>query len=233
MPSLSRALLLLPVVSLLAACGNQLDTAEIESAIKADIERQGRRLTLQEVRCPTDVTRQTNGYFRCVGELKPEGTFTINVVQIDSNGTVEWDIPNSQAMLNLVKVENQIQEGLARALSKRAPIDCGSEAYRANQPGDRFECQIVGGIAAGSEQIEKVLVRIDADGNLNWQEVRQSAQLAAASPAQPAPAQAPAVAPAPAEPAAAPQQTSAVPTSTVTGPTGRTVNRPYVRGDAD
>ncbi|MBD2259832.1 hypothetical protein [Pseudanabaena sp. FACHB-2040] len=231
MPPLSRALLLFPAVSLLAACGNQLNTAEIESAIKADIERQGRRLTLQEVRCPTDITRQTNGYFRCVGELKPEGTFTINVVQTDSNGTVEWDIPNSRTMLNLVKVENQIQEGLSKALSSRAPVDCGSEAYRVNQAGERFECQIVGGITAGSDQIDKVLVRIDADGNLNWQEVRQPTQPAAVALSQPAPAPAQPTAAAPTEPASS-EQTS-VKTTTVSSPTGRVVERPYVRGDAD
>jgi hypothetical protein len=233
MPSLPRALLLLPAVSLLAACSNRLDTAEIESAIKADIERQGRRLTLQEVRCPSDITRQTNGYFRCVGELKPEGSFTINVVQLDSNGTVEWDIPNSRALLNLVKVESQIQEGLSKAISRRVPVDCGSEAYRANLPGDRFECQIVGGVTAGADQIDRVLVRVDAEGNLNWQEVRQPTQLAATSPAQPAAGQSPAAAETAQAASTTPPANPEVKTTTVVSPTGRTVERPYIRGDSD
>ncbi|HEY9764267.1 MAG TPA: hypothetical protein V6D07_17185 [Trichocoleus sp.] len=173
MPPRQVVLLLLAGTALLTACSNRLNTSEIEGVIKADIERQGRRLTLKEVRCPSDIPRQSNGSFRCVGELKPEGTFTINVVQVDDEGTVEWDVPNSKRMLNLVKVENQIQDDLAKVLSKRVLIDCGNDLYRANQTGDRFECQVVGGVSIGTERIETVLVSIAQDGNLTWQEIRQ------------------------------------------------------------
>jgi hypothetical protein len=214
--------------TLLSACGNRLDTAKVEADIKADIERQGRRLSLAAVNCPTDVSRQTNGYFRCVGQLKPEGEFTINVVQTDSQGTVEWEVPNSTVMLNLAKVENEIQEGLTKAISKRALVDCGSEAYRANQAGDRFECQIVGGVNAGSDQINAVLVKVDPDGNLSWQEIRQSSQAVAAASAAPAgAAAAPKTSAAP--PAAAPKSAPAVAPTTGNG----VVERPYVPGDSD
>ncbi|HEY9881231.1 MAG TPA: hypothetical protein V6D29_22440 [Leptolyngbyaceae cyanobacterium] len=185
MPS-RQVILLLIGTAWLTACSNRLNTSEVESAIKSDIERQGRRLTLKEVRCPSDVSRQPNGFFRCVGELKPEGTFTINVVQVDNKGTVEWDVPNSKVMLNLVKVENQIQDDLTKATNKQALIDCGSDVYRANQTGDRFECQIVGGMTVGTDKIETVLVSIASDGNLTWQEIRQPIQpvAALANPAQ-------------------------------------------------
>jgi len=233
--------LLLGVMGL-AGCGAALDMGAIEQDIKADIERQGRRLTLREVRCPDDVTPQAGAYFRCVGELDPEGTFTINVVQDNSQGHVSWDIPNSRAILNLAKVEANIQEGLTKAFSQRALVDCGSELYRANQPGDRFECAIVGGMTAGASQIDAVLVRVDPDGNLNWQEIRQSSPTAAIAGASTTPtsasteagaaraATAPTANPGPAgvEPTSAP-----VKTTTVTGPSGRKIERPYVPGDDD
>lgn len=230
MPPLSRALFLLPMVSLLAACSNRLNVTSIEAEIKADIERQGRRLALKAVTCPDDIARQLNSTFRCVGELKPEGTFTINVVQTDSQGTVEWDIPNSKVMLNLVKVENQIQAGLTEAVGKQSVIDCGSEAYRANQAGDRFECQVVGGVTIGTEQIETVLVRVEPDGNLAWQELRQTMQPLA---------QAASSAPAPASPAAiegassgvGEEASSVTKTTATTGPTGRPIQRPYIPDD--
>jgi hypothetical protein len=216
----------------LASCSNRLNTTDVEAAIKADIERQGRRLSLKSVLCPSDVTRQAGVYFRCVGELNPEGTFTINVTQQDAQGNVTWEVPNSKALLNLPKVEDSIQQGLSQAFGKRALIDCGSATYRVNQPGDRFQCQVVGGIETGTSTIESVLVSISSDGNLNWQELRASPTVAALPAAATGTASA-----APAKSAAAPQPAAqldpAVKTTTVTSPTGRVINRPYIPGDND
>lgn len=226
----------------LAGCGASMDISAIENEIKADIERQGRRLTLREVRCPEDVTAQTGAYFRCVGELDPEGTFTINVMQDDNQGNVSWEIPNSRVMLNLAKVEANIQEGLTKAFSKRALVDCGSELYRINQPGDRFECAIIGGLTVGVDAYSSVLVRVDPEGNLNWQEIRQNnptATVARTSPSQTtatpqATSAAAATPPADSSNSATAEQPSApVKTTTVTGPSGRKIERPYIPGDDD
>ncbi|MBE9158399.1 DUF4333 domain-containing protein [Nodosilinea sp. LEGE 06152] len=220
----------------LTACGNRLDTADIEANIQADIERQGRRLSLSAVRCPSDVSRQAGAYFRCVGELDPEGTFTINVTQQDNQGNVTWEVPNSKVLLNLPTVEDTIQQELSQAFGQRALIDCGTATYRVNQPGDRFQCQVVGGLETGSSSIDSVLVRIDPDGNLSWQEL-QSTTAASAAVALSSASTAPAV---PAQPASAPPANGAEPqaaptvkTTAVTGPTGRVINRPYLPGDND
>ncbi|PSN16531.1 hypothetical protein C7293_02150 [filamentous cyanobacterium CCT1] len=220
----------------LTACSNRLNTADIEANIQADIERQGRRLTLREVRCPDDVSRQAGAYFRCVGELDPEGTFTINVTQQDDQGNVTWEIPNSTVMLNLPTVEDTIQQGLSQAFGKRALVDCGTAIYRINQPGDRFQCQVVGGLETGASTIDSVLVRIDPDGNLSWQELQSASTamvpvaLSGASTAAAVEAQASS---APPVDGASPQAAPAVKTTTVTGPTGRVINRPYLPGDSD
>lgn len=222
-----------PLALGLTACGNRLDTAEVESAIQADIERQGRRLSLKAVLCPGDVKRQAEAYFRCVGEVEGGGTFTINVIQQDNQGNVTWEVPNSKALLNLPKVEDKIQQGLSQVYGKRALIDCGSATYRVNQPGDRFECQVVGGVTTDTSTITAVVVSIDPNGDLSWQE--QAAAPGAALQAIAAPGN-----PSSAGTAATPQAKSSATTPTtmpkstaVTGPTGRTVNRPYVRGDDD
>jgi hypothetical protein len=214
-------------LALASGCSNRLDTSTVEATLKADIERQGRRLSLNAVRCPSDVTRQAGAYFRCVGELNPEGTFTINVTQQDTQGTITWEVPNSKALLNLPKVEDSIQQGLAKAFGKRALIDCGTATYRVNLPGDRFQCQVVGGLEAEATSIQSVLVSIDPDGNLSWQELRASPALAALPAASSQPG-------APAAGHAAPGTTAAqVKTTTVTGPTGRVVKQPYIPGDDD
>ena len=68
----------------------------MEQAIKTDIERNGRRLTVKKVVCPQQVTIAPEGYFRCGGELEGiEGAFTAIVQQVDSQGTVQWQIPHS------------------------------------------------------------------------------------------------------------------------------------------
>lgn len=214
-------------LALASGCSNRLDTSTVEATLKADIERQGRRLSLNAVRCPSDVTRQAGAYFRCVGELNPEGTFTINVTQQDTQGTITWEVPNSKALLNLPKVEDSIQQGLAKAFGKRALIDCGTATYRVNLPGDRFQCQVVGGIEAEATSIQSVLVSIDPDGNLSWQELRATPALAALPAASSQPGT-------PAAGQAAPGTTAAqVKTTTVTGPTGRVVKQPYIPGDDD
>jgi hypothetical protein len=224
----------------LAACSNQLSNADVEAAIKADIERQGRRLSLKEVRCPSDVEKQAEAYFRCVGELDPEGTFTINVTQTDSQGNVTWEVPNSKVLLNLASVEARIQQGLAQALGRRAPIDCGSELYRINQPGDQFECQIVGGLTLDAKTLDSILVKIDAEGNLNWQERSALAQNAVATTRPASSITPPATSAATPTPTATPvsnrnatETGEPVKTTTVKGPSGREIKRSYMAGDDD
>ena len=173
MSSVYRAVLLFGGFLVLTGCFNRLDTNAVEQEIEAEIESQSRRIALAEVRCPQDVYRQSGAYFRCVGKLRPEGQFTINVTQKDSQGTVEWDVPNSQVILNLAKIEDTLQEDFAKQFSKRAVVDCG-EQYRINQPGEQFECQVVGGVDLGQEQVTALLVRVDPDGNLNWYEIREA-----------------------------------------------------------
>ncbi|MGB3202764.1 MAG: DUF4333 domain-containing protein [Nodosilinea sp.] len=217
----------------LAACGNRLDVTDVETNIKADIERQGRRLSLTAVRCPRNVSRQEGAYFRCVGELDPEGIFTINVTQQDSQGNVTWEVPNSKVLLNLPAIEDTIQQGLSQTFGQRALVDCGTATYRVNQPGDRFECQVVGGIETESAMVESVLVKIDPDGNLNWQELQSATAATAVVLSQGPTAAATAGASVSAPTAAAPPANAAAKTTTVTGPTGRVINRPYIPGDRD
>ncbi|MBE7380497.1 MAG: DUF4333 domain-containing protein [Leptolyngbya sp. SIO1E4] len=173
MRSVYRLALLFGGLLTLTGCFNRLDIDAIEREIETEIESQSRRISLAEVRCPRDVYRQSGAYFRCVGHLRPEGQFTINVTQQDNQGTVDWDVPSSQVILNLAKVEAKLQEDFAQQFSKRAIVDCG-ELYRVNQPGEQFECQVIGGANLGQDAVTALLVRVDPEGNLNWYEVREA-----------------------------------------------------------
>ncbi|NMF85061.1 DUF4333 domain-containing protein [Nodosilinea sp. P-1105] len=154
------------------ACGDRLNTADIEATLKADIERQGRRLVLQQVHCPRDVTPQAGAAFQCVGELASGDRFTIHVTQPAPQGTLTWEVPNSKVMLNLSRVEETIQQRLFQTFGQSVLVDCGTAKYRPNQPGDQFQCEIVGGLTTEGATFETVLVTVGADGNLTWHERR-------------------------------------------------------------
>ncbi|MEL6382774.1 MAG: DUF4333 domain-containing protein [Cyanobacteria bacterium J06626_18] len=181
MSSVYRTALLLGSLLTLTGCFNRLNTSAIEREIEAEIESQSRRVSIDEVRCPSGQYRQSGAYFRCVGFLRPEGQFTINVTQLDNQGAVEWDVPNSQIMLNMAKIEEDLEEAFSQEFRKRASIDCG-EQYRINQPGEEFECFLIGSVLDGPSQITGLIVRVDPEGNLNWYEAREAIAPVAADP---------------------------------------------------
>ncbi|MEA5463236.1 hypothetical protein VB741_05805 [Leptothoe sp. PORK10 BA2] len=160
--------------------------SRIEAIIQNDIERQGRRLSLKSVICPNRVEKQAEAYFRCVGELPDGGQFTINVIQQDDQGTLSWDVPSSKVLINLASVEETIQDETKEALGKRLAIDC-RDAYRVNQRGETFECDVVGAGTVAAGRVESVMVTVDRDGNLGWQEVLIAAGGAVPDPAAIAP----------------------------------------------
>jgi hypothetical protein len=201
MPSLYQLGLFSLLVLGLSSCSSRLNTRQIEADLKAEIETQGKRINLARVQCPKGVTKQAQGYLRCVGELPSGDIFTINVVQQDDQGTISWDIPSSQTIINLVSLEKNIQTGFSEDLGQRVLVDC-DESYRLNTPNDTFACDVVGGVTVGGDRIEEVLVKVDKKGNLEWSEVRSPIAAAPAGPAVSSPVANPAA-------ASTPQTTSA------------------------
>ncbi|NEP15351.1 MAG: DUF4333 domain-containing protein [Leptolyngbya sp. SIO4C1] len=157
----------------------RLNSNRVEADIKADIERQGRRVSLKSVSCPGGIGKQAGAYFRCVGELPSGEMFTIHVTQQDDQGTLDWQVPSSDVLINLVSLEDKIQRTFSRELGQRAEIDCGA-AYRISESGSAFECDVVGGVTLGTDRVNSVLVKVEAAGDLTWQEVRQPIGTAAA-----------------------------------------------------
>ena len=155
---------------LLSSCSQYLNMSQLETDIQDDIERQGRRLSLKDVICPNRAIKQADVYFRCVGELPDGGQFTVNVIQQDDQGNVSWDVPSSKVLINLASLEEDIQENMREAVGKSLAIDCG-DTYRLNQRGDSFECDVVGAGAVATGRVESVLVKVNNESNLEWQEV--------------------------------------------------------------
>lgn len=160
---------LLGLISL-SSCSQYLNMSRIEADIQDGIERQGRRLSLKAVICPNRIAKQAEAYFRCVGELPDGGQFTINVIQQDDKGTLNWDVPSSKVLINLASLEEKIQENIKEAVGKQLAIDC-RDTYRVSKRGDSFECDVVGAGTVAAGRVDSVLVKVTGSGDLEWQEV--------------------------------------------------------------
>lgn len=183
-------------LALLSACTKTLDTTPIENEIRDNIIKQG-GLSLKAVACPKNVPVEAGKSFECVGELESGDRFAIPAKQTDASGKVEWDVPNAKGLLNLVKLEVIFQETLKAKEGKAFAIECG-KGYKPVKPGESFECQIEKPVAKPTEATksakadqnsktsqktvslkqvkppnppETILVTIDPDNNVNWQQV--------------------------------------------------------------
>lgn len=183
-------------LALLTACTQTLDTSSLETEIRDNIIKQG-GLSLKAVICPSNLPLSAGESFECVGELESGDLFAIPTRQAEQPGKFEWDVPNTRGLLNLVKLETLFQDTLQTKEGKSFAIDCGS-GYKAVKPGESFECQLKSLVAKSAKTAtqtaratgkpepakaansqpakpgtppETILVTIDPDNNVNWQQV--------------------------------------------------------------
>lgn len=193
--STGRCCLLAGALALLTACTQTLDTSSLETEIRDTIIKQG-GLSLKTVICPPNLPVSAGESFECVGELETGELFAIPTKQAEQPGKFEWDVPNTKGLLNLVKLETLFQDTLKTKEGKSFTIDCGI-GYKAVKPGESFECQLKSPVAksvktatqtakatgkpepeaTNSQSVkpgnppEVILVTIDPDNNVNWQQV--------------------------------------------------------------
>jgi hypothetical protein len=156
---------------LLPGCSRTLNMRQVEAAIQQDIEGRG-GIPVKSVECPRKMPIAVGEVFQCQGELAPAGEFTVTVEQQDEYGNVAWDIPSSKGLLNVTKLETLFQEQLGAETESPPVVNCGS-VYRVNVPGDSFECKVLNATTKTQARIEAILVKVDPQGNVSWQQVRR------------------------------------------------------------
>lgn len=183
--SISRKLplLLLGILAGLTACSNNLEVSPLETSIKTELEKQG-GIIVQTVVCPEDVPKAVGAFFQCKGRLLPRGEFVVTVQQEDEAGKLKWEVLNSNGLLNLPRLEKRLQKEVGTEIGAEPTIKCGTgtRQYRSTKPGDSFECKVINGkLTSPQGQIDKLVVKVDAQGNVNWQQYR-TIQTIATSP---------------------------------------------------
>jgi hypothetical protein len=184
-PAIFQRFVLLGILSGLTACGgNNLDVRPLETSIKTELEKQG-GIIVQTVFCPKDVLKAKDSFFQCKGKLVPRGEFVVTVQQEDEAGKVKWEVLNSNGLLNLPRLEKRLQKEVGTEIGIEPTIKCstGTRQYRATKPGDSFECKVTNGkLTSPQGQIDKLVVKVDATGNVNWQQYRTIQAIAPAAP---------------------------------------------------
>ncbi|MBD2459997.1 DUF4333 domain-containing protein [Oscillatoria sp. FACHB-1407] len=160
-----------------------MNSSDIETQIQAELGQE--EVPLRAVSCPDRVAIAPDNTFTCIGELESATTFPIAVTQMDDQGTIEWEVPNSKGLLNLELIEAEIREAIATESNSNAPtLDCGG-AYRINQPGSSFECKVANAAPIKQGQTETLLlnivVQLDPQGNITWQQIRRQQTIASAA----------------------------------------------------
>ncbi len=176
-------LLLLGTLVGLTACSNNLEVRPLETSIKTELEKQG-GIIVQTVVCPKDVPKAVGAFFQCKGRLLPRGEFVVTVQQEDEAGKLKWEVLNSNGLLNLPRLEKRLQKEVGTEIGVEPTIKCssGTRQYRSTKPGDSFECKVTNGkLTSPPGQIDKLVVKVDAQGNVNWQQYR-TIQTIATSP---------------------------------------------------
>jgi hypothetical protein len=175
--------LLLGILVGLTACSNNLEVRPLETSIKTELEKQG-GIIVQTVVCPKDVPKAVGAFFQCKGRLLPRGEFVVTVQQEDEAGKLKWEVLNSNGLLNLPRLEKRLQKEVGTEIGAEPTIKCssGTRQYRSTKPGDSFECKVTNGkLTSPQGQIDKLVVKVDAQGNVNWQQYR-TIQAIASSP---------------------------------------------------
>jgi hypothetical protein len=97
-------LLVLLLVLLAGGCegvslsfGGALDTAPLEGEIEADLEQQATGIDIDRVECPGDVKPQAGRVFVCRAHAVDGSIGTVEVRQVDDQGSVEWELTDVAA----------------------------------------------------------------------------------------------------------------------------------------
>ena len=145
-PLRALAAALLPSTLLLAACGSGGSSAtnaqaktvnvfEADAALAAEIVEKDHVDT--EIKCPTPIDLRKGYSFTCVAKFKV-GTDKIAVTETNNSGDVSIKPEAPLVVLNLGKVEHEIEQSVAKGTSIRAHVTCPQQVMQ--RSGIVFTC---------------------------------------------------------------------------------------------
>lgn len=74
-----------------------LDTGPLETRIETDLEQQAEGIDIERVECPDRVEPQAGRVFVCRAHAVDGSLGTVEVTQVDDEGSVEWELTDVAA----------------------------------------------------------------------------------------------------------------------------------------
>ena len=97
---MNRLLVLATAVLVVVSAGctsvSMLDTEKLEGELRTQIEAQTTTV-IESADCPDDVEIEQGGTFECTAVDTSGATYTIEVIQTDDQGNVEWEVTDASA----------------------------------------------------------------------------------------------------------------------------------------
>lgn len=152
-------------------CTRYLQMEQVEASMRTGIlEQLG--LEVVALDCPESRELRVEDSFDCSARTEGGAVIRVVVTQIDDAGQVEWETAESDGILNLEGLAEQIRVGLQKETGDEALVDCGA-AFGDTPPGQTFECVATDG--EGNAAIVTVAVK-DREGNVDWSIAEEAAQ---------------------------------------------------------
>jgi hypothetical protein len=160
------------VVTASGACGKKIDRAKAEKGIK-DALTSSYGVPVSKVSCPDDVEPEKGGVFHCDATFEGDVVVSIKVEQTDDEGTVTFG--PAHPVFAATKIADHIVASF-KSEGKDIAVDCGKGVHEFQTPGT-IPCTVTDPTGTAT----RVNVKVDGEGNVDFEEP------AAAAPTPPAP----------------------------------------------
>ncbi len=165
--SLMRTGRLVPVclVAALGACSagsDGYDATRVENEMRAHVVATYPSAEVGDVSCPDDVEKGEGIEVDCAATVAGQ-ELTLRVRQTDGDGNATY--AQSEAVLDIAKVEESLGEELAGQLGAPVDMDCGGPDIRVVAPGRALQC-IAASDGAGESEISVTVT--DIEGHVRY-----------------------------------------------------------------
>jgi Domain of unknown function (DUF4333) len=166
-----RALLIAPVVAVLAACSGSvsigssdtLDTAKLETKLEEAATALLPGFAVTNPTCPADVKMVQGGTFSCTVDVAGQ-PLRFDVTQDDDEGNVSY--AKAQAVLDVAKLQLVLVDQIKAQTDLDVTVTCPGDAVLVRDVGATFECAVTRADGATSPAVVTV---DDLAGNISFE----------------------------------------------------------------
>ena len=133
--TVGTTLLIASLVSGLSACGKTIDPEKMTTSISEKLGTAG--IPVESLECPDDIALEQGDRFECQLVLEGDKEVTVEVVQKDDEGNVDWQ---ARGLILRDKLEETIQSQIKSQAEADFTVDCGEDKAIVALKDESFDC---------------------------------------------------------------------------------------------